>query len=111
MWAAAVSSSGTHFSCSSLKLAWLLVQLDPASSMAAARLPAEQAMRSHSARYTFSGHPGLIRCLTLIVNVSTQHHIQTFKHILGDNHKITLPIAALYTCCIHEIMTDVSKQV
>ncbi len=87
MWAAAVSSSGAHFSCSSLKLAWLLVQLGPASSMAAARLPADQTMRSHSVRYTFSGHPGLIRCLILIVNVSTQHHIQTFTHKLGDRQQ------------------------
>ena len=44
-----------------------------------------------SVDYTFSSHLGLIRCLTLIVRVSTQHDIHTFTEKLGNKHKIILP--------------------
>ena len=46
---------------------------------------------SQSVDYTFSSHLGLIRCLTLIVRVSTQHDIHTFTEKLGNTHKIILP--------------------
>lgn len=39
---------------------------------------------SQSVSYTFSSHPGLVRCLTLIINVSTQHRIRTFTENLGE---------------------------
>ena len=47
---------------------------------------------SESVAYIFSSHLGLIRCLTLIVtvDVSTQHHIHTFREKLGYTHKIIL---------------------
>ena len=44
-----------------------------------------------SVDYIFSSHLGLIECLTLIVRVSTQHHIHTFTNELGYIHKIILP--------------------
>ena len=46
---------------------------------------------SQSVDYTFSSHLGLIRCLTLIVRVSTQHHIHAFTNKIGDIHEIILP--------------------
>jgi hypothetical protein len=44
--------------------------------------------------YIFSIHLGLIRCLTPIVRVNTQHDSQTFTKKVGlpDIHKIILPI-------------------
>jgi hypothetical protein len=41
--------------------------------------------------YIFSSHLGLIRCLTLIFRVSTQHHMHTFTNELGYPDKIVLP--------------------
>ncbi len=46
---------------------------------------------SRSVDYTFSSHLGLMRCLTLIVRVSTRHDIQTFTQEPGNIHKIILP--------------------
>ena len=55
---------------------------------------------SQSVDYIFSSHLGLIRCLTLIVRVSTQHHIHTFTNELGDIHKIILPDVSIFSACL-----------
>ena len=41
--------------------------------------------------YTLSSHLGLIRCVTLVATVGTQHHIQTSTGTPEDIHKIILP--------------------
>jgi hypothetical protein len=46
---------------------------------------------SQSVHYIFPSHLGLIRCLTLIVRVSTQHYIDTFTIELKYHDKIVLP--------------------
>ena len=43
---------------------------------------------SQSVYHTFSSHLGLIRCLTQIIRVSTQHHIQRTTRNFGDIHKV-----------------------
>ena len=71
-------------------LLWSLFDLQSGSR----RCIGMEAMDSHvsqSVDYIFSSHLGLMRCLTLIVRVSTQHHIHTFTNELGDIHKIILP--------------------
>lgn len=46
---------------------------------------------SQSVDYIFSSQQGLIRCLTLIVTVSTQHHSPNIPREHGYIHKINLP--------------------
>jgi hypothetical protein len=43
---------------------------------------------SQSVNYNFSSHLGLIRCLTLIVRGSIQHHMHTFTNELGYPDKV-----------------------
>ena len=55
--------------------------------------------------YTFSSHLLLNRCLTLIIRVSNQHHIQIFTQKLGGIHTIFLAQGLYYrhtpvTSCI-----------
>ena len=45
-------------------------------------------------RLHLSSHLGLIRCLTLIVRDSTQHHIHTFRDKFKYIHEIILPGAS-----------------
>ena len=61
---------------------------------------------SRSVDYTFSSHLGLIRCLTLIVRVSTQHHIHTFTNELGYIDKI-----CTCTSTVPPIVLDVQAMV
>jgi hypothetical protein len=53
--------------------------------------PAWKSIWSQSVDHIFSSHLGLIRCLTLIVGVSTQHHIHTFTIEFEYPDKIVLP--------------------
>ncbi len=46
---------------------------------------------SQSVEYTFSSHLGLTRYLTVIVRVSTQHHIHAFTGKFGYTHKVIQP--------------------
>lgn len=46
---------------------------------------------SQSVNNTIQATLRMIRCLTLIVTISTQHHMQPFPEKLGHNHKIILP--------------------
>ena len=46
---------------------------------------------SQSIDYIFSSHLGLIICLTLIIRVGTQHHVDTFTQKPEHTHKVILP--------------------